>query len=898
MSASSPRANASLEEQSLGENSAKNGHHRCSLDEVSKSIKHRCSLHTPHVHRPKMSWTAAASSVVTTELLQQHVSIASAFDGHDKGSRKTLSHLSDVQMFCHKWYTPIFIACLVCFNLAGFTIPQVYSQMHDWRDVNKDEENPNLMKRYRTFNQANVPPLRSWFGGSDSYGKKFEHFKSLATRAYSPPAGVNCTHAFSEMLEARLSALNGKTNPVMIQRTLDLFELTNISEVRDLPAIEALLTAPQDFRQMLHRASSCAETNAPLRAWACSALSDPSLMTRLQGGTAFIEDELNWALHLGVTLETITAAAIDSTGFRAAVHWQMTLIANRVYERIKVHVEYNPEARQYFQEFEKTFRKQKFHSMESAERNHHIFQIGSGDLHTAVGLQLQLGMNILEAGHLELIDRVHPNVELALVLAVGAQGPLPYVTGVQQLYWPLGKAYADAYIAWNFEYVSRFETVQHPVKLLIPTLLCSDSEAGHFIDARSFSLKLFIVWITNRRDMNYLLYKNGSRGNGVWNATLSERRAMSQIFLENSRLPLPSDTKYGYGSVEKLFDELDPPQGWLDFITSSLDKEWFLLYTTIVVWITVILAGFGSEVVLGEHLVKNMIHGHGNHEWMSVAWHAAQLSFSLFLTVALFAHGAIGLPFLVVGLWKMGFPETVSCFLAAFVKGGTIEGFCSFLDGTGFVLHHTTTAFTIVSLNTGLFPATQQTIGCCVIPVMQHWFVLLKYHSRLAYVAIMLGLEVVFQIEVLTYISYFVTPWGLKFDRLGRGCAITMLLSHWLWFFSSCVRKLKPLLEKVEEEVLEVSCDAADAVQTAQRMATTATTAASDMATTAVACTTSAATTVAACSATAMHAAGDATVNAAELAISKPKKLLKHTSTLSQWGMYAAQAACRSSHVD
>eukprot|EP00966_Prymnesium_polylepis_P098815 2288378-Prymnesium_polylepis.1 len=34
-----------------------------------------------------------------------------------------------------------------------------------------------------------------------------------------------------------------------------------------------------------------------------------------------------------------------------------------------------------------------------------------------------------------------------------------------------------------------------------------------------------------------------------------------------------------------------------------------------------------------------------------------------------------------------------------------------------------------------------------------------------------------------------------------------------------------------------------------------------------------------------MHAAGDATVNAAELAISKPKKLLKHTSTLSQWGI-------------
>jgi hypothetical protein len=58
----------------------------------------------------------------------------------------------------------------------------------------------------------------------------------------------------------------------------------------------------------------------------------------------------------------------------------------------------------------------------------------------------------------------------------------------------------------------------------------------------------------------------------------------------------------------------------------------------------------------GEHLVKNIGGSHDDHEWTSVAWHAAQLAFSLFLTVALFAHGAIGLPFLVLGLWKMGFP--------------------------------------------------------------------------------------------------------------------------------------------------------------------------------------------------------------------------------------------------
>ena len=77
-----------------------------------------------------------------------------------------------------------------------------------------------------------------------------------------------------------------------------------------------------------------------------------------------------------------------------------------------------------------------------------------------------------------------------------------------------------------------------------------------------------------------------------------------------------------------------------------------------------------SELVLGEHIVKNM--GGSDHEWTSVAWHAAQLAFSLCLTVALFAHSAIGLPFLVLGLWKVGFPETVCCFLGSFLQVGVV----------------------------------------------------------------------------------------------------------------------------------------------------------------------------------------------------------------------------------
>eukprot|EP00966_Prymnesium_polylepis_P171529 3965794-Prymnesium_polylepis.1 len=50
-----------------------------------------------------------------------------------------------------------------------------------------------------------------------------------------------------------------------------------------------------------------------------------------------------------------------------------------------------------------------------------------------------------------------------------------------------------------------------------------------------------------------------------------------------------------------------------------------------------------------------------NHESGTVIWHLAQLSFSLMLSVAFTATGGYGMPFLAVGLWKFGFPETVNC---------------------------------------------------------------------------------------------------------------------------------------------------------------------------------------------------------------------------------------------
>ena len=91
-----------------------------------------------------------------------------------------------------------------------------------------------MARRFRSFNHANVPPLRAWFNGEDAYGTPFSGFEALGRAAYTAPSPrVNCTDAFRERLEARLHGVTGgTTDPARIKVVLDLLELTNISLVR------------------------------------------------------------------------------------------------------------------------------------------------------------------------------------------------------------------------------------------------------------------------------------------------------------------------------------------------------------------------------------------------------------------------------------------------------------------------------------------------------------------------------------------------------------------------------------------------------------------------------------------------------------------------------------------
>ena len=160
---------------------------------------------------------------------------------------------------------------------------------------------------------------------------------------------------------------------------------------------------------------------------------------------------------------------------------------------------------------------------------------------------------------------------------------------------------------------------------------------------------------------------------------------------------------------------------------NKMSDEDLQLLSSIVLWLSVVVAGLGSELVLGELLVVKLAEVH--EAYGTALWHSSQLFFSLFVSISFFAASPLGLPFLVIGMWKFGFPETTSCFRRAWLHGVSIKGLSSLLGGLGTVLHHTASAWTIVGLTTGLFVRGRPMIACTLPIVAQHLGILLKYHS-------------------------------------------------------------------------------------------------------------------------------------------------------------------------
>ena len=162
-------------------------------------------------------------------------------------------------------------------------------------------------------------------------------------------------------------------------------------------------------------------------------------------------------------------------------------------------------------------------------------------------------------------------------------------------------------------------------------------------------------------------------------------------------------------------------------------------------------------------------------------WRAAQLAFPLFLSIALYSRSLFGLPFLVAGLWKLGFPEALSHVSESLNPDcGTFLAFCNFFCAMGTFLHHCATAWFVCASNNGLMPV-QYSAGYMAVTVplvLQHWFVVTKYFNFWVYAVAELMLEVWWELEMFTNLPS-ATQWHQQIMFW------SILVAHWFYWFDA-----------------------------------------------------------------------------------------------------------------
>jgi hypothetical protein len=216
----------------------------------------------------------------------------------------------------------------------------------------------------------------------------------------------------------------------------------------------------------------------------------------------------------------------------------------------------------------------------------------------------------------------------------------------------------------------------------------------------------------------------------------------------------------------------------------------------IVIWISVLVMGWGTETVFALSVqsqqrtnIKAMTLNIQpkrtyTHELKTLkekyAWMIVQLFFPLCLSIALYSNSVFGLPFLVVGLWKFGTPETVNYFSTSFQSSvSCLYATACFLAGVGTVLHHAFSSWFICANMNGLMSPVHVYRHMAVTTplVVQHWFSWLSHCNFYAYVIVELVAEVWWEIEMFSNFS----DTYLLHEKV---TFMALLLAHWLYWLS------------------------------------------------------------------------------------------------------------------
>eukprot|EP00494_Astrolonche_serrata_P033957 UN34226 len=175
----------------------------------------------------------------------------------------------------------------------------------------------------------------------------------------------------------------------------------------------------------------------------------------------------------------------------------------------------------------------------------------------------------------------------------------------------------------------------------------------------------------------------------------------------------------------------------VDSLFTILTHSQFKFVSTLAMWFICIFTGLCTEICIGTRLVTEI--EENNLHWL---WIYAQTVFALFLMVAFYSKSAFGIPFAVLGLFKLGFPEVISHFHRALhIDISNFAFWSDMMGGCGLLLHHCGAIWLILLVCLELVPLKPEFEVILILLTFQHIAAVVQYFHFRTYVIIELILE-------------------------------------------------------------------------------------------------------------------------------------------------------------
>lgn len=640
-------------------------------------------------------------------------------------------------------------------------------------DMNSIKNFESLDNPYQRVIKDTIPTVQQWYWD-------LEEKDLLAVQANQWPVpedeDATCVHDFFETLSSTVT----HTSPDLVKIILHVMGLSKSAVVKK--HLRDLILKERELSTMYTQSSNCLQSNIAIAKIACD----------VEGQIAGVDPVfMEYLINEAVVLDALTEAMYQDLSVTAEV-------VQVLLDQLETRKDLISKIASSIDEHE--FMVNKYEGIVYALKRS-INDLATNSNRKDASSIAFLQNNILEAVKLDIINGHDANAGVGLILAANV-GFSPVIEDHQKK-WALGQDWVNAYISWNFAFVMSLKHVI-PSKLLIPSVACTatHSHGEDFIHRRTLSLAASYLGRQLTLDDFELQSIDTQRASKILRAYMSletdgtnmaENTTMDSIVqlageanVKHVVLTSPSSQRIEdmlYNLCDNSCHGLDQWKVSQTSPVDDLDDNDYQVYMSMIVWVTVLVAGLGSELSVWLMFLQS-----GWNKQLESRWKMAQFVFPLFAVISLglaVHQNYMALLFLVLGLHKFGFPETLLYMYSALYVDThtTLARVGDFIDSVGTGLHHASASLLICVLVGGVIKPSRHILDPIVVLVIQHWFVLLQHVHRPAYILIELLLEIWFewsvlsQFEVYTYKLHWTVPLA----------AAAMLVAHWLYVIAACI---------------------------------------------------------------------------------------------------------------